>query len=125
MRATHNIVFFLRISPVHRSVQFCCNPPELPVTGGSDGSDTDHWAMVQSQPVIHNRWETIMEPSRSGYKYNCLEDGTGITYWVSGPKKRGGDRLYGGIVEIDADSRVEYWTKIRRKPESVGLKQTR
>jgi hypothetical protein len=24
------------------------------------GSDTDHWAMAQSQPVIHTRWETIM-----------------------------------------------------------------
>jgi hypothetical protein len=62
--------------------------------------------------------------TKSGYKYNCIEESTGITYWISGPKKRGRDRLYGGVVEIDEDARVEYWTKIRRQPESVLLKQT-
>ena len=62
--------------------------------------------------------------TKSGYKYNCIEAETGATYWISGPKKRGGDRLYGGVVEIDEDARVEYWTKIRRLPESVDLKQT-
>lgn len=63
--------------------------------------------------------------TKSGYKHNCIEEGTGVTYWISGAKKRGGDRLYGGIVEIDEDARVEYWTKIRRQPESVELRQTR
>ena len=60
----------------------------------------------------------------NGYKYNCVEEETGVPYWISGPKKRGGDRLYGGVVEIDEDARVEYWTKIRRSPESVHLQQT-
>src|ERR1700756_2190777 len=32
-------------------------------TCGHFGSDTGRWTMLQSQPVIHNRWETIMEPS--------------------------------------------------------------
>jgi hypothetical protein len=62
--------------------------------------------------------------TKSGYKYNCVEEQTGVNYWISGPKKRGGDRLYGGVVEIDEDARVEYWTKIRRSPESAHLKQT-
>jgi hypothetical protein len=66
----------------------------------------------------------LHEQTKSGYKYNCIEEETGVTYWISGPKKRGGDRLYGGVVEIDEDARVEYWTKIRRLPESVELKQT-
>ena len=30
--------------------------------------------------------------TKSGYKYNCIEEETGATYWISGPKKRGGDR---------------------------------
>ena len=63
--------------------------------------------------------------TKSGYKYNCIEEGTGVTYWISGPKKRGGDKLYGGVVEIDDDARVEYWTKIRGRPQAVKLKQTR
>jgi hypothetical protein len=63
--------------------------------------------------------------TKSGYKYNCIEEGTGVTYWISGPKMRGGDKLYGGVVEIDDDARVEYWTKIRGRPGSIKLKQTR
>lgn len=57
----------------------------------------------------------------SGYKYNCIDVQTGEHFWVSGPKRDGSDRLYGGIVEIDDDAREEYWLKIRKKPESVGL----
>ena len=58
-----------------------------------------------------------------GYKYNCIDAKTGDgdtadRYWVSGPKKRGGDRLYSGVVEIDEDAREEYWCKIREIPES-------
>ncbi|MBN1788831.1 MAG: hypothetical protein JW806_10630, partial [Sedimentisphaerales bacterium] len=36
----------------------------------------------------------------AGYKYNCIEEETGRNFWISGPKKNGQDRLYGGIVEI-------------------------
>ena len=59
--------------------------------------------------------------TRSGYKYNCLDAETGEAYWISGPKKDGSDRLYGGVVEIDDDARVEYWTKIRNDPERAQL----
>jgi hypothetical protein len=60
-----------------------------------------------------------------GYKYNCIDAETGETYWVSGPKRDGTDRLYGGIVEIDDDARVEYWTSIRKQPERSHLKSYR
>lgn len=55
----------------------------------------------------------------AGFKSNycCLE--TGDDYWISGPKRRGGDALYGGgsPVSIDADARDEYWRDIRGLPE--------
>ncbi len=53
----------------------------------------------------------------AGFKanYRCLE--TGEEYWISAPKKRGGDRLYGGVVEVDPDAAEEYWTEIRGQPE--------
>jgi len=35
--------------------------------------------------------------TKSGYKYNCIEEETGAHYWISGPKKKGGDTLYGGL----------------------------
>ena len=53
-----------------------------------------------------------------GFKANFMNVDTLEYYWISGPKKRGGDRLYGtGIVAIDDDVRVEYWTGIRMQPE--------
>lgn len=58
---------------------------------------------------------------KGGYKANYYNIETGEEYWISGPKKRGGDRLYGQPgVEIDEDVREEYWFKIRECPERVG-----
>jgi hypothetical protein len=55
--------------------------------------------------------------TKSGSKSNFFEAKTLAEFWISGPKKRGGDRLYGtGIVEIDEDVRDEYWTHIRSDP---------
>ena len=43
------------------------------------------------------------------------------TYWISGPKKNGQDRLFGRVplIQIDADVREEYWKDIRGLPELV------
>jgi len=59
-----------------------------------------------------------------GFKANYFDCETGEHYWISGCKKRGGDRLYSGTVEIDEDVREEYWTEIRatadpEKPASI------
>ncbi|WP_394831103.1 hypothetical protein LVJ94_31785 [Pendulispora rubella] len=56
----------------------------------------------------------------SGYKYNCIDEATGDAYWVSGPSKDGADRLYGGVVSVDDDARVEYWTTVRGLPARVA-----
>ena len=47
----------------------------------------------------------------------CCE--AGEWFWISGPKKRGGDALYATNIpiEIDEDVREEYWTEIRKQPE--------
>jgi len=54
-----------------------------------------------------------------GFKHNCVDAETGDMFWVSGPKKNGEDKLYGGVVEIDEDAREEYWEKVRGLPERV------
>jgi hypothetical protein len=53
-----------------------------------------------------------------GFKANYHCD-TGEWYWISGPKKRGGDALYATNTptEIDEDVREEYWTTIRSQPD--------
>jgi len=47
-------------------------------------------------------------------------------YWISGPKRRGGDRHHcgGGPVEIDDDVREEYWREIRHEPDRVADRLT-
>jgi hypothetical protein len=61
----------------------------------------------------------------NGYKYNCIDLENGDEYWVSGPRKDGADKLHGGVVQIDEDARVEYWTKIRQQPSRVALPEYR
>lgn len=54
-----------------------------------------------------------------GFKSNYCDEATCEDYWISGPKRRGGDRMYGSAlpVEIDEDVRAEYWHDIRGQPE--------
>jgi hypothetical protein len=61
----------------------------------------------------------------AGYKFNCIDADTRDEYWVSGPKRDGTDKLYGGVVEIDEDARVEYWTEIRGRPDCSELRSYR
>jgi hypothetical protein len=69
--------------------------------------------------TLHYRGRTFRSLRGAGFKSNyvCVE--TGEDWWISGPKRRGGDRMYGSTlpVEIDEDVRAEYWRDIRRQPE--------
>jgi len=58
-------------------------------------------------------------------KQNCVDEEIGERYWVSGPKRDGADKLYGSVVEIDDDARVEYWTTIRLMPQCAYLRSYR
>ena len=69
--------------------------------------------------TLRYRAQTFRRIVGGGAKSNYTEDGTGAEYWISGPKRRGGDRLHGSRapVEIDEDVRTEYWRDIREAPE--------
>ena len=60
-----------------------------------------------------------------GFKANYACE-TGEWFWISGPKKRGGDALYATNIptEIDEDVREEYWTEIRKQPERKNETRT-
>src|SRR6476646_1759572 len=47
------------------------------------------------------------------FKANYIDRRTREEFWVSNPHRDGNDSLLPAIVEIDADAREEYWTKIR------------
>ncbi len=63
--------------------------------------------------------------SASGFKANCADSKTGVQYCISGCKKRGGDRLYSGTIEIDEDVREEYWAEIRNLPDQKNKNSIR
>ena len=56
-----------------------------------------------------------------GFKANYRDQASGDDYWISGPKRRGGDRMYGSSspIAIDEDVRVEYWRDIRGQAERI------
>jgi hypothetical protein len=76
----------------------------------------------QSGKSVYYGGRTFQTLNGRGYKSNFFDVETGGEFWISGCKKRGGDRLYGGVIEIDEDVREEYWVSIRRMPECRHLK---
>ena len=74
----------------------------------------------KSGRTVYYRDRTFRSLSGTGFKANYYDVNTHEEYWISGCKKRGGDRLYSGIVEIDEDVLEEYWAQIRSMPERKG-----
>jgi hypothetical protein len=72
--------------------------------------------------TLYYRGHRFQSLKGAGFKSNYFDVDTGEDYWISGPKRRGGDALYGGAtpIEIDEDVREEYWREIRRRPGRVG-----
>jgi hypothetical protein len=63
------------------------------------------------------------ESFQGGFKANYFDSETRQEVWISGCKKKGGDRLYPGLIEIDEDVREEYWTEIRKMSEEKDRKK--
>ena len=76
--------------------------------------------------TLYCRGQRFQSLKGAGFKSNYYDVDTGEDYWISGPKRAGGDALYGASIpiEIDADVREEYWRDIRRQPERVRERMT-
>jgi hypothetical protein len=74
---------------------------------------------------LYYNGKTFRSLSGAGFKANFYDVESGEHYWISGPKKNGEDGLYGPRpTPIDQDVREEYWTKIRKLPDTKGRKTT-
>ncbi len=93
--------------------------------GGLNGDGRIGWVELSKSGRTFIYGGRQLLKTKSGYKYNCIDLETGDEYWVSGPHRDGADKLYGGVVQIDEDARVEYWTRIRERPSSVELTEYR
>jgi hypothetical protein len=94
-------------------------------SGGLAGEGRIGWVEVSRSGRSYVYRGRHLAKTKSGYKYNCIDEENGDEYWVSGPHQDGADKLYGGVVQIDEDARVEYWTKIRGRPSLVQLTEYR
>lgn len=95
-------------------------------TGGISGpARIGRVTFSQSGKSIYYRGKRFASLKGYGFKANYYDVETGDDYWISGCKRRGGDRLYPGIIEIDEDVREEYWTVVRQRPEDAERKVIR
>jgi len=75
----------------------------------------------QSGRTLYYKGRQFRSLKGKGFKSNYYDVESGEDYWISGPKRRGGDSLYRTNIAtaIDDDIREEYWREIRRQPERL------
>ena len=80
----------------------------------------------QTGRTLYYRGQKFQSLKGAGFKSNYYDVDTGEDYWISGPKRNGGDALYGGStpIEIDEDVREEYWRAIRGQPQRIHERVT-
>ncbi len=98
---------------------------ESKVNGLSGPARIGRVSFSKSGRTLYYGGKAFQSLSGRGFKANYFDVVTGEEYWISGCKKRGGDRLHGGTVEIDADVREEYWTLIRETPQHLKVRSHR
>ncbi len=78
-----------------------------------------HVTFSKTGRTLYYRGKKFQSLKGAGKKSNYYDVNGGEEYWISGPHRDGGDRLYGERVPIaiDTDVREEYWTQIRKKPK--------
>lgn len=79
----------------------------------------------KSGRTLHYGGKQFRSLAGGGFKANYRDVENGEHYWISGPKRNGEDKLYGGLVDVDEDVREEYWRDIRQLPEKQHLLQYR
>jgi hypothetical protein len=65
--------------------------------------------------TLHYKGKSFQSLKGRGFKANYFEVESGEPFWISGPRKDGGDSLYPTNVptEVDLDVQEEYWSRIR------------
>jgi hypothetical protein len=80
------------------------------------GGGAHRAGVSKSGRTLYYRGQRFRSLKGRGFKSNYFDVATGEPYWISGPRKDGHDRLYGGNrgVVIDEDVRAEYEALLKR-----------
>lgn len=110
------------MSQLNRGARFRVMYIETKETGLSGPARIGRVVFSKSGRTIYYGGRAFQSLGGQGFKANFFDVATGERFWISGPRRDGADRLYGGRepIEIDDDARVEYWTTIRGLPHRVG-----
>ena len=80
----------------------------------------------QTGRTIYYRGRSFQSLKGSGIGANYVDVESEEQYWISGPKRNGGDRHWAGSgpVEIDSDVADEYWREVRHSspPKDASTK---
>ncbi len=94
--------------------------------GGTDGGQAriGRVRFSKTGKTVYYNGQTFHR--HNGAYGNHVDAKTGTQYWITGPKRGGGNRNYSNLpIEIDEDVREEYWVKIREMPENKRDKLAR
>jgi hypothetical protein len=69
--------------------------------------------------TLYYAGRTLAPLKGHGLKANYFDTRTLEEFWISGPRADGRDSLHATTIEVDEDSREEYWRDVRRKPEGT------
>src|SRR4051812_43376041 len=108
------LVRYLRYTVKPRIMYIECKPDDSDLSGRARIGRVSFSKTGKMLYYAGRKFQTLRRP---GFKANYFDVDSGEHYWISGCKKRGGDRLYPGLIEIDDDVRDEYWSQIRKQPE--------
>jgi hypothetical protein len=94
---------------------------ESKATGLSGAARIGRVTFSKSRRTLYYGDQRLRRLRGGGIEGNHFDVTTGEEYWVSGPKRDGGDRLFGERVpvHVDEDVREEYWADIRGLPHRM------
>lgn len=79
----------------------------------------------KSGKTIYYQGRVLAPAGGSPLKANYYDKETHEDYWVSAPRSDGNDSLFSMEIQIDEDTREEYWNTIRKQPKLVGQRKYR
>jgi hypothetical protein len=94
---------------------------ELKTDGVSGPARIGRVEFSKTGATLYYRGRTFAPLKGHALKANYFDTQTLEEFWISGPRRDGRDSLYATTVDVDEDSREEYWRDIRGKPEAIQI----
>jgi hypothetical protein len=92
---------------------------ELKMDGLRGAGRIGRVAASKTGTTLYYAGRTLAPLKGQALKANYFDTKTLEEFWISGPRLDGCDSLHPATIEIDDDSREEYWREYRKTPNAV------